>query len=175
MKINKSIHTISLNLHYRQHELFQTSVIPYLMTNMFRPRVRAIQKTRPIAYRAKVLGRALLSARNDSNSFWMLLSGNAEIAFRSRTTTIAAATSLPTPATTIADTINTKGATFAVSMVAALTTSTLTDGLPVAAAAAASTSATAPSTPSASASDPAATTAANLPTPSAGQKRKSYP
>jgi hypothetical protein len=171
MKINKSIHTISLNLHYRQHELFQTSVIPYLVTNRFRPRVRAIQKTRPIVYRTKVLGRALLSARNDSNSFWMLLSGNAEIAFRSRTTTIAAATSLPTPATTIADTINAKGAAFIVSMVAALTTSTLTDGLPVAAA----TSATAPYTPSASASDPAATTAANLPTPSAGQKRKSYP
>jgi hypothetical protein len=29
-------------------------------------------------YRAKVLGRALLATRTDVNSFWMLISGNAE-------------------------------------------------------------------------------------------------
>jgi hypothetical protein len=43
--------------------------------------VRAITETRPIAFRAKVLGRALLAARTDANRFWMLLSGNAEVAF----------------------------------------------------------------------------------------------
>jgi hypothetical protein len=54
-----------------------------------------------MAYRVKVLGRALLSARSDANSFWMLLSENAEVAFPSKITTIAAAAAnLPTPATT---------------------------------------------------------------------------
>jgi hypothetical protein len=52
----------------------------------------SIQKTRPITYRAKVLGRALLAARTDINSFWMLLSVNAEVAFPSTTE------NLPTPA-----------------------------------------------------------------------------
>ncbi len=59
-------------------------------------RVIAIQKTRPIAYRAKVLGRALLSLRTDPNRFWMLLIGNAEIAFPSMTA------NLPPPATAVA-------------------------------------------------------------------------
>jgi hypothetical protein len=99
IKVSMSIHTIHLDSRYSQaHEIYRESVIPYLETNQFRPRLLAIQKTRPIAYRAKVLGRALLATRTDANSFWMLLSGNAEVAFPSRTTTIAAA-NLPTPAT----------------------------------------------------------------------------
>jgi hypothetical protein len=76
-----SVHTIYLYDRYSEHELYRESVIPHLLTNRFRPRVRAIQKTRPTPYRAKVLGRALISARTDANSFWMLLSGNAEVAF----------------------------------------------------------------------------------------------
>jgi hypothetical protein len=55
MKVNLSIHTIRVNL-YTYHELFQKLVIPYLETNRLRARLVAIQKTRPIAYRAKVLG-----------------------------------------------------------------------------------------------------------------------
>jgi hypothetical protein len=102
MKTNMSIHTIHLNSRYWEHELFWESVIPYLETNRFRPRVRAIQKTRPITYRAKVLGRALLSGRTDANSFWMLLSGNAEVVFLSTAATTTLATDLPTPATAVA-------------------------------------------------------------------------
>jgi hypothetical protein len=98
MKVSTSIHTIHVESHYSQHELYRESVIPYLETNRLRPLVRAIQKTRPIAYRTKVLGRALLSARTDVNRFWMLLSGNAEIAFPSTTTTTTPAANLPTPA-----------------------------------------------------------------------------
>jgi hypothetical protein len=94
MKVNMSIHTIRLHAPDSQHELFRRSVIPYLKTNRFRPRVRAIQKTRPITYRAKVLGRALLSARTDANSFWMLLSGNPEVAFPSTTATTVLVTNL---------------------------------------------------------------------------------
>jgi hypothetical protein len=56
LKVNMSIHTMRLpDPCYSNHELFLGSVIPYLETNRLRPRVRAIQKTRPIAYRAKVL------------------------------------------------------------------------------------------------------------------------
>jgi hypothetical protein len=105
LKVNMSIHTIRLpNCYYLEHELLQGPIIPYLETNRLRPRVRAIQKTHPIEYRAKVLGRALLAVHTDANSLWMLLSGNAEVAFPSRTTTgavITPATNLPTPATTV--------------------------------------------------------------------------
>jgi hypothetical protein len=79
-KVNMSIHAIPLHPRYSEHELFRLSVIPYLLTNQFRPRLRAIQQTRPISFRAKVLGRALVAARTDVNSFWMLLSGNVEVA-----------------------------------------------------------------------------------------------
>jgi hypothetical protein len=101
MKVNKSLHAVDLDSRYREHDLYRRSV-PYLETNRLRPRLRAIQKTRPIAYRTKVLGRSLLATRTNANSFWMLLSGNAEVAFPSRTTMIAAATNLPTPATAAA-------------------------------------------------------------------------
>jgi hypothetical protein len=124
LKVNTSIHTIHfVNSRYSEHELFQGSVIPYLETNRLRPYVRAIQKTRPIAYRAKVLGRALLAVRTDPNRFWMLLSGNAEVVFASTTattaTTIAAGTNLSTPPTaaltvTVTDTDSTTRADFIV-------------------------------------------------------------
>jgi hypothetical protein len=85
MKMNMSIHTIYLYspYPYSENELFRESVIPHLETNRFRLRVRAIQKTRPSAYRAKVLGRALLAASTDVNRFWMLLSGNVEVVLSS--------------------------------------------------------------------------------------------
>jgi hypothetical protein len=94
LKVNMTIHTIQLDDYYYEHKLFRDSVIPYLETNRLRPRLLAIQKTLPQAYRAKVLGRALLAVRTDPNRFWMLLLGNAEVAFPSTT----AAASLPTPA-----------------------------------------------------------------------------
>jgi hypothetical protein len=75
LKVNMSIHTIRLDSRY---ELYRESLSPYLDMNRLRPRVRDIQKTRPIEYRAKVLGRALYAVR-DPNSFWMLLSENAEV------------------------------------------------------------------------------------------------
>jgi hypothetical protein len=101
LKVNTVIHTIHLHSRYSEHELFQDSVTPYLETNRLRPRVREIQKTLATAYRARVLGRALLAVRTDSNRFWMLLSGNAEVAFPSSTTTATTtpAANLPAPAT----------------------------------------------------------------------------
>jgi hypothetical protein len=102
IKVNMSIHTIHLHARYRQHELFKESVIPYLETNRLRLRVLAIQKTLPQAYRAKVLGRVLVAVRTDPNRFWMILSGNAEVAFPSTMATTTAAASLPTPTTAVA-------------------------------------------------------------------------
>jgi hypothetical protein len=95
MKVNMTIHTIRLHSFLSDHELFRESVIPYLETNRLRPCLLAIQKTRPIAYRTKVLGAALLAVRTDPNCFWMLLSGNAEVAFPSTTATTALAATLP--------------------------------------------------------------------------------
>jgi hypothetical protein len=132
MKMNMSIHTIHLHGHYLDHEFFRGSVIPYLETNRLRPRVRAIQKTRPIPYRAAVLGRALLAARSDANTFWMLLSGNAEVVSPSRTTTIAAAASFPTSTTAAAITSIAAG-TAAASFMSTLPNSA-TASLPTAAA-----------------------------------------
>jgi hypothetical protein len=51
MKVNISIHTISLSDRYSKHELFRGSVTPYLAMNQLRARVRAIQRMRPITYR----------------------------------------------------------------------------------------------------------------------------
>jgi hypothetical protein len=94
MKENMSIHTIYLDDYYYVHTLFKESVVPYLETNRLRPRLLAIQKTIPHAYRAKVLERALVAVRTDPNRFWMLLSGNSEVAFPSTNVTA----SLPAPA-----------------------------------------------------------------------------
>jgi hypothetical protein len=175
MKVNTSMHTIRLDPRYSRHELFRESVIPYLETNRLRPRLLAIQRTRPIMYRAKLLGRALLPACTDANRFWILLSGNAEVAFPSTTTTIAAAGKLTTAATAAA--IST------VNAAATASTTTPTDGLLAAAAETAAISAATPSTDSdALAFAPnvvvvIVATAGNIaaPSPSTGQKRKTRP
>jgi hypothetical protein len=107
MKMNMSIHTIHLDSRHSQHELFRESVVPYLAMNKHRSHIRAIQQTRPTTYRAKVLGRALLSTRTDVNSFWMLLSGNPEVSFPSTSAKTMLVTNLPTPATAAAS-VNTQ-------------------------------------------------------------------
>jgi hypothetical protein len=98
LKVNMSIHNIHLDSHPSQHELFRELGMPYLRTNKLRPRLLAIQKIRPIAYRAGVLGRALFSVRTDPNRFWMLLSGNPEVAFLPTTATIAVVAATATAA-----------------------------------------------------------------------------
>jgi hypothetical protein len=172
MKVKTSIHTILLHGFYSDHDLYRGSVIPYLETNRFRPHLLAIQKARPIAYRAKILGRALLAVRTDPNRLWMLFSGNAEVAFPSDTTTIAAT------ANAAANTSTANVAAVAAFVIMSDLTSTATGSLATAAAhATAATSATTSSTAS-DACDPSfaiATTAANAATPPAGQKGKARP
>jgi hypothetical protein len=130
------------------------------------------KKTRPLPYRAKVLGRARIAARADANRFWMLLSGNAEVAFPSRTTTIAAAANLPTPATTAAT--STANVAAAAASVKSVLTTTSTGSLPPAAGAAA-TSAAIPYTAYAADAFAFDAAAADVATPSAGRKRKTRP
>jgi hypothetical protein len=179
LKVNMSIHTIYLNAGYRHHELYRRSVVPYLETNRLRPRLLAIQKTRPIAYRAKVMGQALLAARTDANSFWMLLSGNVEVAFPLRTATIAAAENLTTPATAVANSAFTSNvAAVAASAMSNLTT-TATDSLHTAdVATTTATRAATSSTTSTSdvfAINVVTSATANVATLSTGQKRKARP
>jgi hypothetical protein len=172
MKVNVSIHTIHLHDRHSEHDLFRRSVIPYLETNRFRPRLLAIQQTRPIPYRAKVLGRALLSARTDANRFWMLLSGNAEVAFPSRTATIAAAGNLTTAATFAATVTSTAN------VAATALTTTATDSILTPTAETVAIRAATPSTES-DAFAPTVVVAATgkvaAPSPSTGQKRKARP
>jgi hypothetical protein len=87
VKANTLIHTIRLWELYESNGFFRESIVPYLERNRLRPRVCAIQEALPHSFRARVLGRALLAARSDANRFWMLLSGNAEVAFPSRSGT----------------------------------------------------------------------------------------
>jgi hypothetical protein len=172
MKTNMSIHTIHLNSHYSEDELFRESVIPHLGTNRFRPCVHVIQKTRPMAYRAKVLGRALLAARTDANRFWMLLSGNPEIAFPSTTATITPATDLPPPASSTAAASSTAN----VAAVAASVQQTIaTSSLPTAASAATLSTASDAFAPTVAAATNDATPSARQKRNSARQKRKARP
>jgi hypothetical protein len=98
LKVNTVIHTVESC--HSEHKL--RSVIPYFETNRLRPRIAAIKKTRPFAYRTKVLGRALLATRTDANSLWMLLSRNPEVSFPSTNTTTTPVANLPMPATAVA-------------------------------------------------------------------------
>jgi hypothetical protein len=172
VEVSMSMHTIHLHDRYSEHELFRDSVIPYLETNQFRPRVRAIQKTRLIMYRAKVLGQALLAVRTDANLFWKLLSGNAEVAFPSSATTIAAAANLAMPDTAAATSTSNVAAVVASAM-SALTTNA-TGSLPTAAAAA-TTARSAATASDVFAFATTAAAAANVASPSATQKRKARP
>jgi hypothetical protein len=119
LKINMSIQTVRLDRSLTSTEFYRESILPYLKTSRRRPRVRAIQRTRPMTYRAKVLGRALLAARVDANSFWMLLSGNSEVAFPST------AANLPTPTTAATSNAAAVAATTSVTVTATRTASTI--------------------------------------------------
>jgi hypothetical protein len=107
LKMNTTMQTIDVGpKQYSEHELYRGSVTRYLETNRFRLRLLTIQKSRPIRYRAKVLGRALLAVRTDPNRFWMLLSGNAEVTFPSTTATTTPVANLTTPATAASTSAN---------------------------------------------------------------------
>jgi hypothetical protein len=93
MKVNMTIHTIRVSGRYDEHELSEGRSL--------RTRILEIQKTRPITYHVKVLGRAIVATRvrTDANSLWMILSGNLEVALSPTTAATTPCTNHPTPAT----------------------------------------------------------------------------
>jgi hypothetical protein len=80
MEENTILLTIDLNRDDRDEQIYEESILPYLETNLYRPRVLGIKKA-DIALRRPLLGRALQteSVRNKSNLLWILLSGNQDV------------------------------------------------------------------------------------------------
>jgi hypothetical protein len=71
---------IALRENERDEQIYTESILPYLETNRYRPRVLAIKKA-DVALRGPLLRRALQTepVRNDSNLRWMFLSGNPDV------------------------------------------------------------------------------------------------
>jgi hypothetical protein len=78
MQTNTVLHTIALSASERDEQIYTEEIRPYLVTNLYRPRVHAIKKTLDRPFREKVLGRALYSVRSNPNLVWMLLSENVD-------------------------------------------------------------------------------------------------
>jgi hypothetical protein len=90
LKVNTTIHTIRVESCCSEHDIYRESVIPYLEMNQFQPRLLAIQKTRPITYRAKTSAASMMAT----------LTSTATGSFTTAAT--AAATSAAIPSTTSA-------------------------------------------------------------------------
>jgi hypothetical protein len=80
---NTVLHSIQLAATDRHQKIFREEIRPKLETNLYRPRVRAIKKTKDRPFREKLLGRALHSVRSNPNLVWMLLSENVDAFVRS--------------------------------------------------------------------------------------------
>jgi hypothetical protein len=83
MQQNTVLHTIELAAFERDGQIYTEEIRPYLVTNLYRPRVLAVKKTKDRPFREKVLGRAVYSVRSNPNLVWMLLSENVDAFVRS--------------------------------------------------------------------------------------------
>jgi hypothetical protein len=83
MQTNTVLHTIALSASERDEQIYTEEIRPYLVTNLYRPRVLAVAKTKDRPFREKVLGRAVYSVRSNPNLVWMLLSENVDAFVRS--------------------------------------------------------------------------------------------
>jgi hypothetical protein len=83
MQTNTVLHTIELLASERNNQIYTEEIQPYLVTNLYRPRVLAVKKTKDRPFREKVLGRAVYSVRSNPNLVWMLLSENVDAFVRS--------------------------------------------------------------------------------------------
>jgi hypothetical protein len=72
------LHNIQLSEDERDEEIYTEEILPRLETNLYRPRVLAVKKTKEITFREKVLGRALFSVNSSPNLVWMFLSENVD-------------------------------------------------------------------------------------------------
>jgi hypothetical protein len=80
---NAVLQTITLSEHERDEHIYMEEIRPNLETNLYRPRVLAVKKTKDRPFREKVLGRAVYSVRSHPNLVWMLLSENVDAFARS--------------------------------------------------------------------------------------------
>jgi hypothetical protein len=115
MKVNMSIHTIHLDSLASTCRYTQYIWIPLLTGNTSFTERRSSRISSGSGYsrmpsrklaQLHTVPRALLAVRSNRNRFWMLLSGNAEIAFPSKTTTIAIAANLPPAPATVGASAN---------------------------------------------------------------------
>jgi hypothetical protein len=83
MQHNTVLQTSHLSKDERDEHIYTQEIRPYLLTNLYRPRVLAIKKTKDRPFREKVLGRAVYSVRSNPNLVWMLLSENVDAFVRS--------------------------------------------------------------------------------------------
>jgi hypothetical protein len=83
MRYNTILHTINLSKDERDEQIYTESILPYLKTNRYRPRVLAVEKTKERPFRERMLGRALASVKTDANLVWMFLSENVDAFVRS--------------------------------------------------------------------------------------------
>jgi hypothetical protein len=83
MQHNTVLHTIELFRSERDDKIYTEEIQPYLVTNLYRPRVLAVKKTIERPFREKVLGRALDCVKSNPNLVWMLLSENVDAIVRS--------------------------------------------------------------------------------------------
>jgi hypothetical protein len=80
---NIVLHTIILSEGERDEQIYTGSILPYLETNLYRPRVLAVKQTTERPFREKVLGRALYCVKSNPNLVWMFLSENVDAFVRS--------------------------------------------------------------------------------------------
>jgi hypothetical protein len=80
---NTVLHTIHLPADERGEKIYAQMFRPYLETNLYRPRILAVKKTKEIPLREKVLGRALDSVKSCPNLVWLFLSENVDAFARS--------------------------------------------------------------------------------------------
>jgi hypothetical protein len=80
---NIVLHTIKLSEGERDEQIYTGSILPYLETNLYRPRVLAVKQTTERPFREKVLGRALYCVKSNPNLVWMFLSENVDAFVRS--------------------------------------------------------------------------------------------
>jgi hypothetical protein len=77
------LQTITLSEGQYDQQIYQETIQPFLETNIYRPRVLAVKKTKDRSFREKILDRAVYSVRNNPNLVWMLLSENVDAFVRS--------------------------------------------------------------------------------------------
>jgi hypothetical protein len=79
MQNNTVLQTIELSEGQYNQQIYTEEIRPNLETNLYRPRVLAVKKTKDRPFREKVLGRAVYSVRSHHpNLVWMLLSENVD-------------------------------------------------------------------------------------------------